>query len=596
MAENGMTHADDPFAHLHDEDFEAPFRAPLLDTATWIFTGGRVAEPLDGDWCFAIDPFREGLRQSWFLHDDTDIGDWTVPRDYDDGAWQTQAVPGCWNLARAEFRHYEGAAWYSRDIVARARPGERVVLRVGAANERARVFLNGAFLGLHRGGFTPFFVDVTTHLRAGGNRLMIEVDNTRRADAVPMGHVDWFNYGGLHRDVALYRVPEVCITRFHLRLDSVAGVVAEVALSAPVSGIARLEVAGLGQAEIAVADGTGTARLDWVPDLWSPEAPRLYDAVLRFGEDRVTDRVGFRRIARDGVRLLLNGAPIRLRGICAHEDDRDHGRWTSEADLRRRFAHVRALGANAVRLAHYPHHEAAARIADEEGILLWEEIPVYWAIAFGNPDTYANAETQLRELIRRDENRASVIIWSVGNENADTDARLAFMRGLAETARRLDPSRLVSAACLINRDHFRIEDRLATHLDVIGLNEYFGWYEPGLENLDRLLDNSDPDRPVVISETGADAVAGLRGPATRLFTEDHQAAVLQGQVDRAVGRDWIAGFFPWILYDFRTERRQTRHQRGWNLKGLVAADKHTRKAAFDVVARAYRDWAARERR
>jgi beta-glucuronidase len=582
-----MTDIHDPFEHLHDEAFEVPFMTPRLTAEDAVFMPGRETQSLNGDWCFTIDPMREGLRQRWFAHDDQPVEKWAVPRDYDSGTWQTVPVPGCWTMQRDEWRHYEGAAWYSRSFHADPRQdGSRLLLRVGAANERARVFLNGAFCGLHLGGSTPFFADLTPHLRAGGNRLMIEVDNTRRADAVPMNHFDWFNHGGLHRDVELVAVPAVCITRLFLRLTD-SGIAVDVALSAETDGTAQLEIPGLGQAEIPVRAGQGTTVLDWSPDLWSPRTPRLYDVTVHFGADHVTDRVGFRRIERHGTEVTLNGKPLALRGLCVHEDDRNTGRCTSEEDVRKRFADLRAMGANVARLSHYPHHEMVARIADEEGMLLWAEIPVYWAIAFDNAQTYENAQNQLIELIRRDANRASVILWGVGNENADTEARLAFMRGLAQAARAEDPSRLIAAACLINRETFRIEDRLTEHLDIIGLNEYFGWYESGFERLERLLANSTPDRPVVISETGAEAAPGLHGPESQLFTEERQALVLTRQVEIAASARYVAGVFVWLLYDFRSDRRQTRYQRGWNRKGVIAEDKSTRKLGFDALTRAY---------
>jgi beta-glucuronidase len=307
----------------------------------------------------------------------------------------------------------------------------------------------------------------------------------------------------------------------------------------------------------------------------------------QFGADHVVDRVGFRDIRVQGHDILLNGVPIFLRGVCVHEDDEILGKVTNDADIRRRFTHAKELGCNFLRLAHYPHHERVAEIADEVGLLLWAEIPVYWAIDFANPDTYADAENQLLELITRDRNRASVIIWCVGNENADTNARASFMSRLAEAARRADPTRLVSAACLINRSTFTIEDRLASHLDVIGLNEYFGWYEPDFSGLERLLANSHPDRPVVISEVGADALAGHRGGLRELFTEDCQAEIYRRQFDIIAKANWLRGFCPWLLYDFRSARRQTRFQRGFNRKGLIAEDKATKKLAFGVIAERY---------
>ncbi|MEP3303222.1 MAG: glycoside hydrolase family 2 TIM barrel-domain containing protein, partial [Roseibium sp.] len=231
--------------------------------------------------------------------------------------------------------------------------------------------------------------------------------------------------------------------------------------------------------------------------------------------------------------------------------------------------------------------ERAAEIADELGFLLWEEVPVYWAIDFANPDTRRDAENQLRELIRRDRNRASVIIWSVGNENPDTDARLEFMRGLVELARDEDPTRLLSAACLVNHAKLKIEDRLAKHIDVIGLNEYYGWYEENFDELISIGQNSDPDRPVVISETGADGDHTDLGPKSGLFSIDYQREVYERQIETLRELSYIKGISPWILYDFRVERRQNVFQRGFNRKGLIAADKKTRKPAFDVLRAFY---------
>ncbi|MBL8669338.1 MAG: glycoside hydrolase family 2 [Alphaproteobacteria bacterium] len=583
--------AADPFAHLHDEDYLGPFGRGRVGHADLVITAGREAISLDGDWRFTLDLFDEGLRQKWYLDEPDPPESWTVPRDYDCGADRTIAVPSCWTCARPEWRYFEGGAWYTRFIDWAPAPDERVVLRIGAANYEARVFLNGAFVASHRGGFTPFCVELTGKLRSGANRLQVNVDSRRAADRVPMHHFDWFNDGGIFREVALFRLPQVFIRDAALRLAPDAGfgaIKAEIALSDAVDGTASVRIPELGvDAAVPIVGGSGSATLAARPELWSPQSPRLYDVEVGFGADRVRERIGFRDIRVAGMEILLNGAPIVLQGVCVHEDDVATGRATSEADIRRRLAHAKELGCNALRLAHYPHHDLVARLADEAGLMLWAEVPVYWAIDFANPATYADAENQLLELIRRDRNRASVVIWGVGNENADTDARYRFMSSLAEAARRADPSRLVAAACLINRATFRIEDRLAAHLDLIGLNEYFGWYEPEFTGLERLLANSAPDRPVVISEFGADALAGHRGGARTLFSEDAQAAFFRRQFEILSTVPWIKGAFPWVLYDFRSERRQTRFQKGFNRKGLIAEDKRTKKAAFEAIRALY---------
>jgi beta-glucuronidase len=298
--------------------------------------------------------------------------------------------------------------------------------------------------------------------------------------------------------------------------------------------------------------------------------------------------VGFREIRVEGTRILLNGRDVFLKGISVHEDDFETGRVTSKSDIERRFRHAKELGCNFLRLTHYPHHEDVARLADAEGLLLWEEIPVYWAVEFADPHTYADAETQLLELVRRDRNRASVIVWSIGNENADTDLRLSFMSRLADATREADPTRPVAAACLLDFKNLRIADRMTEHLDIIGINEYYGWYLPDMNDLVAIGRNSAPTKPVIISETGAGAVAGRKGPQGALFTETRMADVYHRQLAVIATLDYVRGLTPWVLYDFRSERRQNPFQRGFNRKGLIAEDKATRKAAFDVLAAFYR--------
>jgi beta-glucuronidase len=590
-----VTEQHDPFAHLHDEAYADPYQAARVGHAQLVTVAGRARISLDGDWHFTPDLFDEGLRQRWFADPPIPPAQWDKPRDHDPDAAEMLAVPSCWTMARPEWRFFEGAGWYARSFDWDG-SAERLVLRVGAANYQALVFLNGIFLAAHRGGSTPFCVELTAHLANGANRLTIQVDNRRRADRVPMHHFDWFNHAGLYREVDLLPLPAVFIQTFYAGLTRSGRIEVSIALSDRVDGTARVMIAELGiAADLPVAGGHARAEIEAMPERWCLEAPRRYTVQAAFEGDTITDHIGFRDIRVQGHDILLNGRPIYLRGVCVHEDDAILGKTTSDDDIRRRFIHARELGCNFLRLAHYPHHERVAEIADEVGLLLWAEIPVYWAIDFANPDTYADAENQLLELIARDRNRASVIIWGVGNENADTNARASFMSRLADAARRADPTRLVSAACLINRSTFTIEDRLASHLDIIGLNEYFGWYEPDFTGLERLLANSKPDRPVVISEVGADALAGHRGGKRELFTEDCQADIYRQQLAIIAQAPWLRGFCPWLLYDFRSARRQTRFQRGFNRKGLIAEDKTTKKLAFSVIAEHYERLAAEDR-
>lgn len=574
---------------LHDEDYARPYDARNLTHAGLIFTGGRSGLSLDGAWNFCVDLLDTGLRQKWFAMQPAAPEDRTEPWDYDPYMGETVPVPSNWQMLKEKWYFYEGSAWYTRALDHAPSADRRQILRIGAANYQARIFLNGQFLGHHLGGSTPFCVELTGHLHEGRNWLMICVNNTRTLDRVPMRNTDWFNYGGIYREVTLYDLPQAFISDLFVRLSADGTKIEiDVAIDGAESGYCTMRIPELElEARIAISDGKGGAAIAAAPELWSPDNPKLYKVEAAFNEDAVSDRVGFRTIARRGTEILLNGRPIWLRGISVHEDDKEMGKVTTEADLRRRFEHARALGCNYLRLAHYPHHERAAQLADEMGFLLWAEIPVYWAITFDNPATYADAENQLLELIRRDRNRASVVIWSIGNENPDTDARLAFMSDLAAAARRADSTRLIAAACLVNHARHQIEDRLAAALDVIGINEYYGWYEENIDDLVEIGRNSKPDRPVIISETGADGAIGATAPQRGLFSTAYMTQVYRQQIDILRSLDYVKGMSPWILYDFRVERRQNVFQQGFNLKGLIAADKTTRKPAFDVLAAFY---------
>jgi beta-glucuronidase len=583
----------DANAFLLDEAYDRPFDTRALNHRTMIFMGGRTTESLNGAWNVCLDPFDTGLRQNWPRVPTLPDAARTLPWDYDAAFGDVVHVPSALNLARPEWFHYEGGAWFTRTFAYHPpREAERVFLRVGGANYECKVFLNGTFIGNHYGGSTPFFAELTPHL-AERNRVHLYVSNVRRADRVPMHHIDWFNYGGIHRDVELVRVPPVFVQDLFVRLapgSQRRRIAVTVTLNEPVHQTASLAIPGLAvRAAIPIVDGRGELMLEAVPQLWSPAHPALYDIELAVGGDRVADRVGFREVVVEGLRIHLNGEPIYLAGVCVHEDDDRTGRVTSRADIARRLAHAKELGCNFLRLVHYPHHEWVAQMADEAGIMLWAEIPVYWAVDFANPVTLADATNQLSELVLRDRNRASVVVWGVGNENADTDARLAFMTSLVDTARSLDDTRLVSAACLVDKKALAIADRLAAQLDVIGINEYYGWYEPDFGDLAAIGRNSRPGKPVIVTETGGDARGGHHGPEAMLGTEEHQAWIYRMQTETLRGIPFIAGMTPWVLYDFRSLRRQNALQRGYNIKGLVGSDKATRKAAFAVLQAYYRE-------
>ncbi len=586
------TKAENQIDHIHREDYEQRYNFQNLNHQTMIFTENRAKESLNGIWNFSVDPYDTGVRAGWNVLEPRDASGKRLPWDYDYNGGDEIPVPACWNLFKPEYYYYEGSAWYAREFsYYPENPGERVFLRVGGANYDTKVFINEEYLGNHYGGSTPFYVELTGKLKSK-NVIQFCVNNTRTLDRVPMRNTDWFNYGGIYRDVELFRLPADFIKDFSIYLvpdDHYQTIQAVVRVDkTDTIGDVLIEIPELGISKtLKLNNGECVFTFDAKPELWTPENPRLYQVRVKYQNDQINDRVGFRQIKVTGTSIQLNGKEIFLRGICAHEDDAELGKYSNEADIRRRFADAKELGCNFMRLAHYPHTELASKIADQVGMLLWEEIPVYWAIDFKNPATFRDAENQLLELIKRDQNRASVIIWSVGNENADSDERLSFMSRLAQTAKRQDPSRLVSAACLVNHVQHKIEDRLADYLDVIGINEYYGWYNPDFEDLILLGKNSNPSKPVIISETGADALAGYHNSKSELFSEEYMEEVYRKQVAILRKLDYVKGIAPWILYDFRAARRYNRFQKGYNRKGLIAADKKTRKLAFYVLQEFY---------
>ena len=577
---------------IHNEEYYARCDVRNLNHGTMIFKEGRPTEKLNGLWKLTLDQYDVGLRDNWHLPKGTVKDGVQEPWDYNPDDGTEVMVPVCWNTVKPEYFWFEGCGWFARRFryIPQA-DKERLFLHIGGANYDCKVFLNNKFIGNHVGGSTPFYAELTGELLEE-NVIQVCVNNTRTADRVPMKNTDWFNWGGLYRDIELIRVPEHFIKAFEIQLvpdGSYRKLRAMVEVSdAQASDSAVLEIPGLGiKQNIELSGGRGETEIEASPELWSPDSPKLYDTSVTFRGDRVSDTVGFRQISVEGTDIYLNGKKIWLKGISVHEDDAKLGKVSSEEDIRRRFAHAREMGCNYLRLSHYPHHELAAKIADKEGLLLWEEIPVYWAINFSNPATFADAENQLKELIRRDYNRASVIIWAVGNENADTDERLEFMSRLAKTAKGMDGTRLVTAACLVNHAKNRIEDRLTDYLDIIGLNEYYGWYKTDFSQLIDLGINSKPDKPVLFTEFGAGARAGHHGSVSEKFTEEYAEFVYKRQIETIEKLDYVKGISPWILYDFTCPRRQNRYQNGFNRKGVIAEDKKTKKLPFYVLKSFY---------
>ena len=562
----------------------------------------RATVNLDGDWHAIVDAYASGLydfhgrlrADGFFKNQKQSTGG---PIEYDFQKSPTLHVPGDWNTQRDSLFFYEGPVWYEKDFDYHLKPHRRVFLHVGAANYRSYVWVNGEKACEHEGGFTPFDCEVTRSLRDGSNFAILAVDNTRAANALPTVETDWWNYGGLTRDLSLVEVPESFIDDYTLALKrgtktEIEGWVhvdggqagAPVTISLPETHLTETSATG--------PDGRAQFHLSGALELWSPEHPRLYRVQIRAGDDVLVDDIGFRTIEVRGTQILLNGEPIFLRGVCIHaEAPYRTGRAYSAEDARTLLGWVKELNGNYARLAHYPHDERMSRLADQMGILLWSEIPVYWAVEFEDRAVLGKAEQQLAEMIRRDRNKASVILWSVANETPITPARTQFLEKLVEDAHRQDPSRLVTAALLVRSQGMTkiVDDPLGEALDVIGVNEYIGWYELKPADADRTDWKIHYPKPVIVSEFGGDAKYGLHGPRDERWTEEYQADIYEHQLQMLNRMVQLRGLSPWILMDFRSPRRLLPGiQDYFNRKGLISEKGH-RKKAFFVLQKAYTD-------
>jgi beta-glucuronidase len=573
----------------------------------------RQITTLDGKWHYIIDPYENGYYNYRYQpHDESPNPDGVPqayysdyhPKDqtelveYNFDLSPTLLVPRSWNIQDEKLFYYEGTIWYRTKFdYQKKNPDNRIFVHFGAINYQADVYLNGHKLGRHIGGFTPFNFEITGLIKEIDNSLVVKVDNKRKREAVPTVNTDWFNYGGITRDVNLIEETTEFIKDYQIQLKKSS--------TNEVSGFIQIDGSVLEQEvqikipELKVeqkvkTDSKGYAQISfklvkYTP--WSPENPKLYDVVLSLNNNNLKDRIGFRTIETKGTDILLNGKPIFLRGISIHEENGVRGdRAYSREDALMLLNRAKELNCNFVRLAHYPHNENMIRIAEEMGILVWEEIPVYWTIIWDNPETYQNAENQLTEIITRDRNRANIIIWSVANETPLSDSRLIFLKKLALRARQMDNTRLISAALekhSLENDPLTliIEDPFVEYVDVLSFNQYVGWYDGLPEKCTRVKWDIKINKPVIISEFGGDALQGLHGDKNARWTEEFQEELYIRNLEMLSKIQNLRGITPWILNDFRSPRRTLPNiQDGWNRKGLFSETGNKKKAFYVLKA------------
>ena len=564
-----------------------------------VFFYGRQYTLLNGKWNAIIDPYQQGRKTAIYrnraLKDKADFKEYAF-----EGGLRLN-VPSDWNSQIPELKYYEGTMWYARKFEINKKSDENLFLYFGAVNYRCRVYLNGTLIGSHEGGFTPFQFNVTNVVKEGGNFLAVEVDNTRTADAIPALSFDWWNYGGITRDVMLVHTPKNYIRDYFIQLDKYDSdrVHAEVQLSAQNAGqLVKIEIPELKIANKVFTDGTGLAKATFrVRNLerWSPQAPKLYQVIVSSEVDEVKENIGFRNLYVKNTQIYLNDSPVFMKSIGLHEEiSQRQGRAYSEQDAIALLSEAKGLGVNMIRLAHYPQNEYIVRLAEQMGLMLWEEIPVWQGIDFKDSSTRLKAQRMYTEMLLRDRNRCALTFWGVANVTAPSESRNAFLKSLVELSHKMDTTRLITAAFDLPKlnsetNAFEMEDDFIENLDVVSINKYMGWYHRWPMSPSEIRWNVALDKPLIFSEFGGEALYGQSGDSTvtSSWSEEYQEKLYKDNLEMFKYIPNLAGISPWILFDFRSPYRfHPTNQEGWNRKGLIS-DQGYRKKAWYVMKEYY---------
>ena len=561
-----------------------------------INVSARHCTNLNGKWQVIIDPAGAGdWRQVWKEKKPEKKTDFF---EYSFEGGPVFNVPGDFNSQMTELKYFEGTVWYKKSFDYNPDKNKRLFLHFGAVNYLADVYLNGNLLGKHEGGFTPFQFEITNSVHNGGNSIVVRVNNQRLKDGIPGLGFDWFNYGGITRDVNLVETDNSFISDYFIQLKkhSFNEVQGWVKLNGAHSRQnVEIKIPELKIVYKSKSDETGLAEVKFSSgfDLWSPENPRLYKIIIQCETDTIVDNIGFRSIEAKGSKILLNGKPVFLKGINIHEENPFRAaRAFSESDASILLTWAKELGCNMVRLAHYPHNEYMIRFAEKMGIMVWDEIPVYQQVEFSTPGVSDKMDLMMREMVNRDKNRCGVIVWSLSNETSPSPSRDRALVNLSDKCRQLDSTRLITS--VINDQHYNnnainVWDTLYRHFDIISLNEYLGWYVPWQGRPEDVKWNFVcKDKPIVISEFGGEALYGNnKGPKDEAasWSEEYQEQIFKDQVEMLKAIPDLCGTFPWLLVDYRSPgRMHPVYQNGWNRKGLLSYHGDKKKAWYILKA------------
>jgi len=573
---------------------------------------------LSGSWKFKQDPSDQGRGEAWFKP------------EIDDSSWFDHPIPGTWTMQKPEWLGYRGVGWYRYKFTAPAAfSGRFNRLVLDGVVYYGEVYLNGKYVACHQGGFSRFSLDVSDKLNYGKeNLLAVRVDNRLAYNTIPPQnrtdptHHGWWSYGGINRKPKIESGPQLSAAKLAVDTDhlgSLKGVAvfynhadqaANADLNISLYDLDGRKLADLKSARLAAeAKGISVVKFDAVlKDIkpWSPDQPQnRYRLTMELnaapGSEKQSVEIGFRKFEFKDGKAWLNGKPIFLRGINRHEDFPDTGAMQSDYWIAKDMGLLKELHVNFMRMAHYPHNPAWLDAADREGVMITHEIPNYWSgkiprsmIAVAGWRYNKSCEQQLLETIERDRNHPSVVMWSIGNENEtyQEPVRQNHIR-LFKLAKKYDPARPVTYATSVPA----ALERTLSIVDVIFVNEYFGWYVGDASQVGAYLDQYHkrfPDKAIVVSEFGAGAVPGIKGdevfmPGSRpqRFTEDYQVEFYKEQIKQILSRDYVVGMMPWSFADFRDASRPQHHPvPNYNLKGVVT-QKREKKKVFPVLAETY---------
>ena len=558
-------------------------------------------------WVFCFDPKDTGLASGW-------------QNGFDNG--RPIAVPASWNDQFEDGRDFLGPAWYQvRFDLPWGWDEKRMMLRFGSVNYVADIWLNGNSLGAHEGGHVPFEFEITSLIKESENQLVVRVDGRLAFDRVPPGNVsgdpadffashagnypqaqfDFFPYCGIHRPVVVYAtsrdyVRDITVaTEFEGRLGRIH---VRVEKTGDISAVARFRLSGHGyqttrEASFTQSSVDSTLEIPEVA-LWSPGHPNLYDlSVELIQNESVIDayslKVGVRTIKIAGDQLLLNDEPVYLNGFGRHEDFPIVGRGYLPALIVKDYALMQWMGANSFRTSHYPYSEQMLGLADQLGFLVIDETPAV-GLYFredGLEKRNALCWEYVRAMIERDKNHPSVIMWSLANEPHSTAPHARpFFEEIYQGAKKLNSTRPVTLVSFLGADEETFE-----FCDLVCLNRYLGWYveggklEEALSALSAELDTIHEkfNKPILLTEFGADAIPGHHAQPPEMFSEEYQADLLGDYIRLLRRKSYVIGEHVWNLCDFKTSQGITRAG-ALNYKGVFTRNRRPKLAAHRLRA------------